>query len=79
LDQFPLDTIALGFQLAEGTKLEFSEAVEGWADLAQGLRHYLPGCIPFHEWFKPVAFPAFQINFAAIFKRGGASQVELQQ
>ena len=79
LDQFPQDTIALEFQLADGTKLEFNEAVEGWADLAQGLHHYLLGSIPFHEWFKPVAFPAFQINFTVIFKRRSAPQVELQQ
>lgn len=79
MDQFSLDAIALGFRLADGSKLEFDEGVEGWADLAQGLHHYLPGCIPFHEWFKAVAFPSFQINFAEIFKRGSASQVELQQ
>ncbi|QIF05121.1 hypothetical protein [Roseimicrobium sp. ORNL1] len=79
MDQFSLDIIALGFRLADGTKLEFDEEVEGWADLAQGLHYYLPGCIPFHEWFKPVAFPSFQINFTEIFKRGSAPQVELQQ
>jgi hypothetical protein len=78
-NQFPLDTLALEFQLADGTKLEFNEAVEGCADLAQGLHHCLLGCIPFQEWFKPVAFPAFQINFTEIFKRRRAPQVELQQ
>jgi hypothetical protein len=79
IDLFSYDTIALGFQLADGTHLEFREEVEGWSDLAQGLHYYLPGCIPFSEWFKPVAFPAFQTNFAEIFKREAASQVELFQ
>ncbi|WP_170157368.1 hypothetical protein [Roseimicrobium gellanilyticum] len=79
IDLFSFDTIALGFQLANGTRLEFCEEVEGWSDLAQGLHHYLPGCIPFHEWFKPVAFPAFQTNFTEIFKRETALQVELHQ
>lgn len=34
MDRFSLDTIALGFELADGTKIEFDEEVEGWADLA---------------------------------------------
>jgi hypothetical protein len=79
VDRFSFDSIALGFQLVDGTSLEFYEEVEGWTDLAQGLHHYLPGCLPFQEWFMSVAFPAFQINFTEIFKREAALQVEPHQ
>jgi hypothetical protein len=79
MDLYVVDAIMLGFRLADGSELEFSEEVEGWSELARGLHHYLPGCIPFHEWFMSVAFPAFQTNFTAIFKREAVSQVELNE
>ncbi|MEZ0276965.1 MAG: hypothetical protein ACAH88_18795 [Roseimicrobium sp.] len=75
-DLVVVDTMVLVFRFANGAELEFCEETEGWSDLAQSLHQHLPGCIPFHEWFMRVAFPAFQINFTEIFKRESVSQVE---
>jgi hypothetical protein len=69
-DLLVIDRISLRFGLDDGTSVVISEEVEGWKDLVDALPDYLPGCLPFHEWFFAVAFPAFETNPTELYRRG---------
>ena len=55
----------------DGSSAVISEDVEGWKELVDALPDYLPGCLPFHEWFFAVAFPAFEPNPTELFWKSG--------
>jgi hypothetical protein len=68
-DLMVVDRICLRLGLGDGTTAVLSEDVAGWKDLVDALPDYLPGCLPFHEWFFAVAFPAFDPNATELYRR----------
>ena len=68
-DLLTSDLICLMIDTKEGA-LNIDEEMEGYDNLVQSLPDYLPGCVPFSEWFPVVAFPAFEVNPTIIYERG---------
>lgn len=68
-DLFSIDCICLLIRCADGTEVELNEEMGGWNRLVNALPKYLPGCLPYSEWYSATAFPAFAPNPAEIYVR----------
>jgi hypothetical protein len=66
-DILVVDRICAAFYTTEATVFELNEEMAGWSDLTDALPVYLPGCES--DWFKGVAFPAFETNLTEIYRR----------
>jgi len=67
-DAYTTDCIYLLF---EGSEPAFTidETMEGYQEFVQRIPEFLPGALPFAEWFLAVAFPAFDPNPTVIYRR----------
>jgi hypothetical protein len=68
-DLFFVDCLCLLFTSPSGTSLELNEEMARWNSLVETLPQHLPGCLPHHECFCAVAFPAFATNEMEIYSR----------
>jgi hypothetical protein len=68
-DLLTVDCICLFLSGKDDTGIELDEEIKGWTDLCDALPRFLPGCRPFHEWFRLVAHPAFTTNRVEIHSR----------
>ena len=64
-----VDCICLFLFLSEDKGIELDERMVRWDSFTEALPRHLPGCKPSSDWWRAVAFPAFETNETELFSR----------
>lgn len=68
-DVYAHDLICLLIEQADGSLFEIDERAPGWMALVNELPIRLPAARAYADWFKEVAFPAFDTSPTSVFVR----------
>jgi hypothetical protein len=68
-DVYIVDLICIMIRTNDDKSFELHEQMQNWQTLVDKLPEFLPNCLPFHEWFMEVAFPAFEFNLIKVYPR----------